>query len=92
MTKFTHGPWTWKEVDFEYGLYDENDDGVITLYHSDPDTASISVSSYYAPLISAAPELLEACKAALSALESHQAYDKDMRPELRAVIRKAEGK
>jgi hypothetical protein len=30
--------------------------------------------------------LRETCKAVLSALESHQAYDKDMRPELRAAL------
>jgi hypothetical protein len=30
--------------------------------------------------------LRKACKASLAALESHQAYDKDMRPVLRAAL------
>jgi len=44
-----------------------------------------------ANLIVAAPDLLNACEAVLSALDSHQAYDKDMRPELRNAIAKAYG-
>jgi hypothetical protein len=37
-------------------------------------------------------EFLTVSKAVLSALNSHQAYDKDLRPELRVVIAKAEGR
>ena len=35
--------------------------------------------------------IITACEAVLSALDSHQAYDKDMRPELRNAIAKAYG-
>ncbi len=45
-----------------------------------------------ARLIAAAPDLLEACKATVSAYSSHQLYDKCPMAMLEAAIAKATGK
>jgi len=63
------------------------------VYQLDPGTGwHMDTHKANARLIAAAPELLEVCKAVFSALNSHQAYDKDLRLELRAIIERAEGK
>jgi hypothetical protein len=62
-------PWEWKVVDYEYGLYDKENDAVITQYYSDPDSASISVSGDNARLIAAAPLLYRELKHLVDLLE-----------------------
>jgi hypothetical protein len=81
--KHTPGPW---EIDSILGdTVIANGENVIAFLPLATQNREANVR-----LIAAAPELLDACKAVLSALESHQAYDKDMRPVLRAAIRKTE--
>ncbi len=94
MNKHTPGPWTqWAALSSD--IYNiryidgDNSEPVATIRH--PVNMHQSEALANARLIAAAPELLEACEAVLSALNSHQAYDKDMRPLLRSVITKAKG-
>jgi hypothetical protein len=80
----THTPAPWHKCNTS------NDQGLI-IQENTGENIAVTYEAKNAALVAAAPELLEACKAALSALESHQAYDKDMRPVLRAAISLAEG-
>ena len=76
--KHTPGPWTWDDLTVDTRMTDGNHDvqsdtlrgrqGFALMASSDDETARILTSIADAALIAAAPDLLEACKAALRVL------------------------
>jgi len=86
----THSPAPWRIV-YNDIIYDANDDTVVEYYRLAKYPAD-------AALIAAAPELLEACKNALSYMEVYNQvsptlseYEKNIANSLRSLIAKAEG-
>lgn len=89
--EYTPAPWKTFISQYVTEVQDGNGLAVAAWTGFDDSRRTKKTHEANARLIAAAPELLEVCEAVLSALNSHQAYDKDMRPELRAVIAKAIG-
>ena len=99
MTAHTPGPWEVRTAmslsEYMEAVPCTEARAMMPVYWHEADTTHEPIALVArvadAEVIAAAPELLEACKAVLHALESHQAYDKDFRPMLRAALAKATG-